>query len=200
MATSLEFNKIAAGVLCAGLLAMATGKLADMLRSPDELSENVFQIEVEDTGTAVAAAPAGPAPVEPILALLANADVAAGESEARKCAACHTFDDGGANKVGPNLWNIVNADKGGVDGFAYSDAMATFDDPKQWTYSSLNKFLHRPKEYMPGTKMNYAGLRKASDRADMVAYLRSLSAAPAALPTDAEIQAAQDAYEAASGG
>ncbi len=200
MATSLEGNKIIAGLLCAGLLAMATGKLADALRSPTELSENVYKIEVEDSGTAVAAAPAGPAPVEPILGLLASADVGAGESGAKKCAACHSFDEGGANKVGPNLWNIVNADKGSVDGYAYSDAMASFDDPKQWTYSSLNKFLQKPKEYMPGTKMNYAGIRKTGDRADMVAYLRSLSGSPAPLPTDTEIQAAQEAYDAASGG
>jgi len=201
MATSLEGNKIIAGILCAGLLAMATGKIADALVHPNELQENAFKIAVDESATQTAATePTGPAPVEPILGLLATADVAAGEQLARKCAACHSFDEGGANKVGPNLWNIVNADKGGKDGYSYSDAMASFSDPAEWTYTSLNKFLQNPKDYIAGTKMNYAGLRKASDRAEMVAYLRSLSADPAPLPTTEEIQAVQEAYSAATGG
>ncbi|WP_420402683.1 c-type cytochrome [Nisaea sp.] len=199
MSSSLEFNKIAAGVLCGGLLLMGVGKLAGVLVHPTDLEENAYPIEVSGE-TAVAAAPAGPAPIEPILGLLATADIAAGEKGAKKCAACHSFDKGGPNKVGPNLWNVVNAEKGHVDGFAYSDAIKASGETPNWTYSSLNKFLKKPKDYAPGTKMNFAGIRKAEDRAEMVAYLRSLADNPAPLPTTEEIQAAQEAYNAASGG
>ena len=110
------------------------------------------------------------------------------------------FEQGGANRVGPALWNVVGRDKGVLDGFSYSEAMATFDDPRDWTYESLNKFLHKPKDYMPGTKMNYAGLRKVEDRANLIAYMRSMADTPAALPTEAEIAEAQAAFDAASGG
>ncbi|UUX48199.1 cytochrome c family protein [Nisaea acidiphila] len=200
MSSSLEFNKIAAGVLCGGLLLMGVGKFAGVLVHPTDLEENAYPIELSGNGAAPAAAPSGPAPVEPILGLLATADVAAGQKDAKKCAACHSFDKGGPNKVGPNLWNVVNADKGHIDGFAYSDAIKSSGETPNWTYSSLNKFLKKPKDYAPGTKMNFAGIKKASDRADLVAYLRSLADSPAALPTTEEIQAAQDAYNAASGG
>jgi cytochrome c len=202
MATSLEGNKILAGILAAGLLAMVTGKIADGLVHPKELQENVYKIDVPEGvgGGAAEAAAQGPAPVEPVLPLLASADVAAGEKGAKKCAACHTFDQGGANKVGPNLFDIVNREKGSHEGFNYSDAMKSFSDPKNWTYESLNKFLHKPSEYMPGTKMNFAGLKKASDRADLIAYLRSMAGTPAPLPTAEEVKAAQDAFEKAKAG
>ena len=182
----LRFNKIAAGFLLAALLAMGGYKLSEVLVPHTELAQNAYPIEVPETGTVVAsaAAPAGP---EPVLALLASADLAAGQKLAKKCTACHVFEKGGANKTGPALWNIVNADKGGADGFGYSQALADFGGV--WDYESLNAFLYKPKAYISGTKMNFAGFKKPKDRANMIAYLRSTADSPAPLPTDAEIAA-----------
>ena len=124
-----------------------------------------------------AAAPSGPAPIGP---LLASADPAAGQAASKACAACHSFDKGGANKVGPNLYGIVGAKHGHIDGFAYSDAIKGKAGP--WNYDELNKFLYDPKAYAPGTKMTFAGLKKDQERANVIAYLRSLSDNPAPLP------------------
>ena len=126
-------------------------------------------------------------PIVTILALLSDSDVNKGQKISKKCVACHSFNEGGKNKVGPNLWNIVNRKMASVDGFKYSKALNKME--KQWTYSNLNKFLIKPKSYVKGTKMNYAGLKKDSDRANIIAWLRTLSSNPAPLPTQEEINA-----------
>ncbi|NCF48325.1 MAG: c-type cytochrome [Bacteroidetes bacterium] len=182
----LGLNKVFAGFLVAALMLMAGIKLADILVPHSELTQNSYIIEVPEGGTVAAAGPVDTGP-EPILALLASADVAAGEKLAKKCTACHVFDQDGANKVGPGLWNIVNAAKGAKDGFAYSSALVDFGGA--WDYAALNAFLAKPKAYISGTKMNFVGLKKPNDRANMIAYLRQQASAPAALPTAAEIAA-----------
>lgn len=182
----LKFNKVAAGFLLAALLAMAGYKLSEVLVPHQELAENAYPIEVQ-VASASTDAPAAPKGPEPILALLATADVNAGIKTAKKCTACHVFDKGGKNKVGPGLWNIVNADKGAIDGYAYSAALAEMEGA--WDYQALNAFLYKPKAYLAGTKMNFAGLKKPQDRANVIAYLRSLADAPVALPSDADIAA-----------
>jgi cytochrome c len=185
----LGFNKLFAGILLAGLLLMAGIKFAEVMIPHSELAENAYVIEVPETTDVATAAPVDVGP-EPILALLASADVAAGEKLAKKCTACHVFNAGGANKVGPALWSVVNKDKGVVDGFAYSDALAGFGGA--WDYQSLNAFLAKPKAYIAGTKMNFAGLKKPNDRANMIAYLRQQADALAPLPTAEEIASESD--------
>lgn len=180
----LRLNKVAAGFLLAILLAMAGYKLSEVLVPHQQLAQNAYPIEVPET-SAVAVADAAPKGPEPILALLVNADLAAGEKLSKKCSACHVFTKGGANKTGPALWNIVNADKGAIAGFGYSNALAETEGV--WDYTSLNGFLWKPKAYLAGTKMNFAGLKKPQDRANMIAYLRSMADAPAALPSEADI-------------
>jgi cytochrome c len=182
----LKFNKVAAGFLLAALLAMAGYKLSEVLVPHQKLAQNAYPIEVQVASTTTAAPAAAKGP-EPILALLASADVEAGIKTAKKCTACHVFDKGGKNKVGPGLWNIVNADKANVDGFSYSAALAEMDGG--WDYQALNTFLYKPKAYVAGTKMNFAGLKKPQDRANIIAYLRSLADAPAALPSEGDIAA-----------
>ncbi len=179
---ALFMNKIAAAVITAGLIAMTAGFLASFIYNPvTTLEQNSYIIEVPESGTAVAAVVEEPTGPESISAMLASADVAAGEKlSSRRCASCHSFDDGGPNKTGPGLWNIVNADKGGHDGYKYSDALAAMEG--DWSYENLNGFLYNPKQYVAGTKMAFKGLRKDEDRANLIAYLRTLSPSPAPLP------------------
>jgi len=176
---SLEFNKVAGAVLVAGIVAMTSGMIAKELVHPHELEQNVYQIAGLTPQTAAPAA-RQEAALEPIAPLLAAADVKAGETQSRKCVACHTFTEGGPNRVGPNLWNIVGAPKAHIDGFAYSPAIK--DKGGEWTYENLNAFLANPRQYAPGTKMAFAGMPKAEDRAALIAWLRTLSAAPKPLP------------------
>ena len=174
----MEFNKIFAAVLVAGIIAMFSGFLAEKLVHPEKLKENAFVIEgVEDEGGAVAKKKLA----EPILAMIAEADVARGQKLSKACAACHSFDKGGPNGVGPNLWNVVGAKKQAVPGFTYSGVLNAQGE-ENWTYASLNKFLWKPKEYAAGTKMNYVGIKKPEDRAAMVAWLRTLADNPKPLP------------------
>ena len=121
---------------------------------------------------------------KPIGPLLATADVKAGEAIFKKCAACHTGDKGGANKVGPNLWGIVNRPVASHEGYSYSAGMKAFSDGGKavWDYDHLNGFLTAPKAYVKGTAMGFGGLKKIEDRAALIAYLRTLADAPAPLP------------------
>ncbi len=181
---SLKFNKIAAGALCAGLLIMAFIKLGGVLVKPQSLAENAYPIKIEENKSApdkVAAASV----IEPILALLSQADIKAGEKISKKCTACHVFQAGGPNKVGPNLHNIVNKAIGSSV-FGYSKAFKTLEG--KWSYNELNKFLYKPKKYIKGTKMNFVGLKKSTDRADLIAWLRMQADNPELLPSDEEIQ------------
>ena len=182
----LKFNKVAAGFLMAGLIAMGGYKISEMLVPHEELAQNAYPVEVTEQVASASAAPEPTGP-EPVLAMLADADVAAGLKVAKKCTACHVFEKGGQNKVGPALWNIVNAGKGQVGGFAYSEALTGFGGA--WDYVALNQFLYKPKAYISGTKMNFAGLKKPADRANLIAYLRSQADEPVALPTSDEIAA-----------
>ena len=182
----LRFNKIFAGFLFAGLLVMAGIQIAHILVPEQELAENAYVIEVPEANDLAEATPQDTSP-EPILALLASADVEAGGKLAKKCTACHVFEAGGANKVGPVLWGVVNKAKASVDGFAYSSALAGFGGA--WDYQSLNAFLKKPKDYISGTKMNFAGLKKPQDRANMVAWLRTMAGSEAPLPTPEDIAA-----------
>lgn len=174
----LKFNKLAAGFLCAGLLIMGFNKIGNFLVNPIELDKNAYPIEITEklnkTETVKKASV-----VEPILTMLANANIIEGQKVSKKCTACHVFVIGGANKIGPNLYNIVNKPIG-KENYAYSKAFAALNG--NWTYEELNKFLYKPKEYVKGTKMNFSGLKKVKDRANLIAWLREQAAKPVPLP------------------
>jgi cytochrome c len=175
---NLEFNKAAAAVLVAGIVFMVSGVISSMVVKPEALHHSVLKIE---TATETAAAPAKEEPLAPIAPLLASADLAAGEALAkRQCASCHSFNDGGKNGVGPNLYGIMGRAHGGVAGFTYSAALK--GKPGPWNYEEMNAWLKKPAAYIPGSRMAYAGLNSDKQRADIILYLRSLAATPVPLP------------------
>ncbi|MCF3639016.1 cytochrome c family protein [Rhizobium sp. TRM95111] len=176
-----------------------------VLMSVSIASEGVFHSEApekegfailaeEGTGEAGGAEEVAAVPIATLLAQ--HNDATAGEATFKKCASCHTSENGGANKVGPNLWNIVNRPIASHEGFSYSAAMTTFSEGHTvvWDYEHLNGFLTAPKKHVPGTAMGFAGLKKDDERANLISYLRTLSDSPAPLPdASAEGAAAQPA-------
>ncbi|HZH29116.1 MAG TPA: cytochrome c family protein [Azospirillaceae bacterium] len=178
--SSAEWNKVFAAVLLAGLIAMMSGFVSRILVHPEVPAQAAYKV---DTGEAEPAAAQSdqPAAPEPIAPLLAAADAAAGQRGSRACAACHTFDKGGPSRVGPNLYDVVGRAHAGVAGFAYSDALKG-KQAEPWDYEGLSAFLANPRAYAPGTKMNFAGIKSAQERANLIAWLRTLSDSPKPLP------------------
>lgn len=174
--SGFELNKIMGAILSAALLVMVIGIIGDVLVKPKQHTSSVVVADAPAATTA----PEKEEKLEPIGPLLASANAEAGKKQANKCAACHTFDKGGKPKLGPPLWDVVNRNKAAVDGFNYSPALAKKEGT--WNYESLNIFIVKPRSYVPGTKMVFAGIRKPSDRANLIAYLRSLSDQPKPLP------------------
>jgi len=181
--SSFELNKFAAAILLAGIIAMVSSFLAEALVKPKLLEKPAYVVAGVEASPSAAGASAAPAEakLEPIGPLLAKADAAEGANVAKQCAACHTFDKGGPNRIGPNLYGVIGSHPAEVDGFQFSKALEGMKD-KVWSYEELNAWLANPKAYAPGTKMTFAGLRKPEQRADVIAFLRSKSDSPPPLP------------------
>lgn len=177
---NIETNKIAGAVFASLLFVVGVNIIAGGLFAPKKPAVPGYDLPAPEEGAASAGA-AAPAPSEPLPVLLAKADVAKGQAAARKCAACHTFEKGGANKVGPNLYDIVGRALASHEGFNYSAALK--NKGGNWDYQALYEFIKNPKGYAPGTIMAFAGVARAEERADLIAYMRSLSENPAPLPT-----------------
>lgn len=176
---SFELNKIAGAVLGVALVAMGSNIAAGIIFTPHKPAVSGY--ELPGAEVAAAASPASAEADAPVAVRLASADAARGEKGVAACKACHVFEKGGANKVGPVLWEVYDRAKAAVAGFGYS-AASKAKAGEAWTAENLDAFLKNPKAYLPGTTMAYAGMPKADQRADVVAYLNSLADAKKPLP------------------
>lgn len=194
---SMEVNKGVAAILVAGIAFFITGTIGDQLVRNHRPEKTAIEIKGAEA-PAGGGAPA-PAALPPIAPLLAKADPAQGEAIVKKlCTSCHTFNEGGKAGVGPNLYNVVGAKHGHMEGFNYSNAIKSKEGP--WTFPELNEWLHQPSSYAPGTRMAFAGIKNDQQRADVIDYLRTLSPNPKPLPpVEAAAPAAAPAGQAPAG-
>jgi cytochrome c len=188
-----RFNTIAGWVLFAGIVALGSSIVASEVfhsERPEKMGYPIEGVAQEGEGEAAAE--------QPIEAYLAKADVAKGQQVFNKCTACHNAEKGGANQLGPNLWDVLGEPIGKGKGFAFSPALS--GKGGSWDWHSLSEWLKNPKAFAPGTKMTFAGLSNPQDRADVIAFLNSHSDAPEALPAapaQAEAKPAEGSKEAA---
>lgn len=192
---TMQFNKISAAILVSGISFFMAGRIGDLLVPEKHLDKTAIKIE-EPKAAAPAAAPV--APEVPLPVLLSKADPADGQKAfaAAGCVACHSFNDGGKNGIGPNLYGIVGRKIAAGQGYTYSAALS--GKGGEWSYEQLNAWIAKPAGFAAGTKMTYAGLADAKKRADIIAWLRTLSPSPVALPVVAAAAAAPVPPAAAS--
>ena len=180
---SYELNKILGWVLFTCMATLGLNITAEAVFTPPKPAKPGYEITVpEEAGQSAAAEGASPGgAVEPVGPLLASADTGRGQAASKVCVTCHTFGKGEANKVGPNLYGVLGSPKARVAGFNYSGPLKAKGG--DWNYEELNAFIQNPKAHIPGTIMAFAGIPQAGERADLLAYMRTLADAPAPLPT-----------------
>ena len=174
---SFEINKIVAAVLMVVLLVIGIGKVSDTIFHVEKPKTPGYVVDVDQV---VAASTEKVEEKIDITAFMAMGDVASGKKVFKKCAACHSINKDGANKIGPALYNVVGRQVGGVSNYKYSKALAEYK--KTWTFDELNGFLIKPAKWIKGTKMAYAGLSSETDRASLIKYLNQNSDNPLPLP------------------
>ena len=178
---SFELNKIIGAILLVALLVIGIGKVSNLVFKVNKPEKSNYRVEL-DVETAETKGDEKPVQREivDIAALLSTGDLAHGEKVFKKCSACHSIKSGGGNKIGPALYNVVGRKVGVLDDYKYSKALAEYE--KNWSFEELNGFLLKPKDWIKGTKMAYAGLRKEKDRASVILYLNKYSDSPLPLP------------------
>jgi cytochrome c len=194
---SFEWNKIIGAVLGTAIFIFVVRVVAENIYEPEKPEKPGYVVEgvVENAGGGGSAAPAEET-MPDWGTVLASADVAAGKTISTKCEQCHDLSKGGPNKIGPNLFGVVDRARASHEGFAYSSAMK--GKPGNWTYDELFKFIKAPGVDIPGTKMSFAGLRSDKDRINLIAFLRSNADSPAAIPAPAPKAAEKPAEPAAA--
>ena len=185
---SFEWNKIAGAVLGTAIFIFVVRQVAEVIYEPEVPAKPGYVVE----GVVENASGAAAAPVADVMpdwgTVLPAADVAAGKTVSVKCEQCHDLSKGGPNKIGPNLFDVVDRQRATHPGFDYSGAMKAKSGT--WTYDELFKFTKSPQGYIPGTKMTFAGISSEKDRINLIAYLRSNADSPAPIPAPAPKTAA----------
>ena len=178
---SFELNKIIGAILLVALLVIGIGKVSNLVFKINKPEKSNYKVELDVKSAEIKG---NEEPVQreivDIAALLSTGDLAHGEKVFKKCSACHSIKSGGGNKIGPALYNVVGRKVGVLDDYKYSKALAEYE--KNWSFEELNGFLLKPKDWIKGTKMAYAGLRKEKDRASVILYLNKYSDSPLPLP------------------
>lgn len=177
-----DFFKVWGAALVALTVALAIGIGINEATHSNHLDIKAYAVAVPEDGSQPAAAEPQEEVLDPVAPLLASADLAAGEKAFKRCGACHTYEKGGPNKQGPNLYGVVGNTVAAHDGFTYSDGLQGLGG--EWTYDKLNAFLAKPKDLVPNTKMNFPGFKNVKDRANLIAFLRTQSDNPAPLPAE----------------
>lgn len=190
---SFELNKILGAILGTLLFVMGVGFLAEAIYHPIEGRGPGYSLPEPEGGEQHGTVTEAPT-VEPIAVRMQTAEAEAGARVIRKCQSCHNWEEGSANKTGPEIYDIVGRQIAAVSDFAYSDAMAALSD-EHWDYTSLDEFLASPRTYVPGTKMTFAGISNPEERADLIAFLRTLSPSPEPLPEPEPEPAAEEAAD-----
>ena len=193
---SFEWNKIAGAVLGTVIFIFVVRLIGEAVYEAPEPAKPGYVVEgvVEDAGAGKAAA------VEEVVpdfgTVLAKADLAAGKAVSARCEQCHDLAKGGVNKIGPAMWGVIGRARAPEAGFSYSSAMMASHDP--WTFAQLFKYIKAPAIMVPGTKMSFAGIRSADERINLIAYLRTQSDAPVAIPAPQPVAAAAPETAAAA--
>ena len=177
---SFEINKIIAAILLVALLVIGIGKISSVIFYVEKPETPGYLVEVDQVSSITETNTENIEVIVDIASLMAMGNIASGEKIFKKCAACHSINKGGKNKIGPALYNVVGRKVGGLVDYKYSKTLASYG--KEWTFEELNGFLTKPSAYLKGTKMSYAGLRKEVDRASIIKYLNQSSDSPRILP------------------
>lgn len=185
---SFEVNKIVGAILGTLLFVMGIGFLAEAIYAPRHSDGGGYALPEPEGGETASAKPEAAA--TPLPVLLANASAEAGAKVVKKCISCHNFGEGEGNKTGPHLFGVVGRPIASISDFSYSDALKKLAaEHGNWTYEGLNTFITNPKAYAPGTKMGFGGLPSEKDRANLLAYLQTLSSDPVPFPAATEAPA-----------
>jgi cytochrome c len=179
---SNELNKVFCAILAVLTFTVGLQIFASELYRPQRPAQPGYTVAV--AGAPAAEAPAAAAPEQVNMAeVMANASAERGQTAFRQCGSCHTVEKGGATRQGPNLYGILAGPMAHIQGFNYSNGLRTAAQAgRQWSYEELYRFLEAPRRHIPGTTMTFAGIRRSSERADVIAYLRQQSDSPPALP------------------
>ena len=171
-------NKIIVSIVFAIILVLGINKVTDVIFYVEKPEKSAYQVASVTTAASTVSAETDSVSSDSgnIMALFASASAAEGAKVFKKCAACHSIAEGGANKIGPALWGVLGRPAGSIPDYKYSKAMAAHG--KNWSFEEMNGFLIKPKGWIKGTKMSFAGLRSAKDRASVILYLNSFSDNP----------------------